>query len=746
LPRISDSRDLKNSAGHFLRFSSLRRTGDGSLAPLLALALLVGFPPALSAQTIVVDATPDHVTNSFRPIEALGAGVDRIPRAATDKVFTEPILKQILSAGWQTVTYRQNTELYVEAWHWNPQGTWSDSGDKGYFVGNATPTEMIRHSYGYPLPHQGFSRPDGHGYSRLTDGDTNSYWKSNPYLSKAFTGEDDALHPQWVVVDLASLQDINAIRINWTSPFAKRYLVQYWTGLDPIHEATKGNWVTFPGGIVNDGKDGETTLQLSRSSIPVRYVRIWMTESSETCDTHGSADRRNCLGYAVREIYLGTTTADGRFHDVIRHTADRAQTNTICSSVDPWHEGSVINDQGDQVGLDLFYTSGITRGLPAMIPVAMLYDTPENAVAEIAYLERRGYPISYIEMGEEPDGKHAQPEDYGALYLQWATALHRVDPKLRLGGPIFEGVNKDIEVSPDAQGKTSWMGRFFDYLRAHDRLGDLSFVSFEHYPFEPCKLQWSDLYEEANLVRHILQVWRDDGLPPGVPMFITESNIAAGSDESFLDIFAALWWADYVGSFLEGGGKAVYYFHYIPLGESHGCEGTSPGTFSMFTMDKDYKILQPNSQFFASQMINLEWVQPGSGEHRSFPCSSNITDGAAHVLVTSYAVLRPDGQWSLMLVNKDQGNPQPVHISFHDSKSKKDSYFTGSVTKVTFGSDQYQWHSNVNSVNGGTADPDGPAATSTINAGADTTYTLPRASVTVLRGTVAANFVPAKAK
>ena len=81
--------------------------------------------------------------------------MDRIPRAATDKVFTEPILKQILSAGWQTVTYRQNTELFVEAWHWNPQGTWSQPGDKGYFVGNATPTEMIRHSYGYPLPHQG---------------------------------------------------------------------------------------------------------------------------------------------------------------------------------------------------------------------------------------------------------------------------------------------------------------------------------------------------------------------------------------------------------------------------------------------------------------------------------------------------------------------------------------------------------------------------------------------------------------
>ena len=32
---------------------------------------------------------------------------------------------------------------------------------------------------------------------------------------------------------------------------------------------------------------------------------------------------------------------------MIRHTADRAQTNTICSSVDPWHEGAVVT--GDRI-------------------------------------------------------------------------------------------------------------------------------------------------------------------------------------------------------------------------------------------------------------------------------------------------------------------------------------------------------------------------------------------------------------
>ncbi|MGB8582512.1 MAG: discoidin domain-containing protein [Candidatus Sulfotelmatobacter sp.] len=711
----------------FLLFSFL--TAALTLAAIVPLAMT----PLAEAQTIRVDVTPEHAVNTFRPTEALGAGVDRISRSITDKVFTEPVIKQILSAGWQTVTYRQNTELHVEAWHWNPQGSWSEPGDRGYFTGSATPGEFIRHSFGYPLPHAGFSHPDGSSYSRMTDGDANTYWKSNPYLTKPYTGEDDSLHPQWVVVDLASPQQINAMRIDWAAPYARHYLVQYWTGKNPIHQATEGAWVTFQGGEVTAGAGGSGTLRLSTSPIRVQFVRIWMTESSNTCDSHGSSDRRNCLGYAIKELYLGTTTRDGVFHDVIRHTADRAQTTTICSSVDPWHDSTVVNQGGDQVGFDLFYTSGITRGLPAMIPVAMLYDVPENAAAEIAYIEKRGYPISYVEMGEEPDGKHTLPEDYAALYIQWADALHRVDPKLKLGGPIFEGVNHDIQVWPDAQGKTSWMGRFFDYLKAHQRIGDLAFVSFEHYPLEACKLQWSDLYDEAHLVSNILQVWRDDGLPPGVPMFITESNIAAGDDESFVDIFGALWWSDYVGAFLQAGGNAVYYFHYIPEPLDRNCENSSPGTFGMFKTDATYQTLQPTSQYFSGQMINLEWVQPGSGEHRVFPVTSDVHDDAGNTLVTAYALLRPDGQWSVMLINKDQQAAHEVQIQFHDDRAKKDANFAGPVSMVTFGSEQYQWHSNIG---GGTADPDGPAARSTLNAAEGTKFTMPKASVTVLRGTL----------
>jgi hypothetical protein len=148
------------------------------------------------------------------------------------------------------------------------------------------------------------------------------------------------------------------------------------------------------------------------------------------------------------------------------------------------------------------------------------------------------------------------PKDYVALYLQWATALHRVDPKLKLGVPIFTGVNEDILVWPDARGRTSWLHRFLDYLKAHGRLGDLTFMSFEHYPLAPCDINWADLYREPQLVENILQVWREDGVPADVPLMSTESNVSWELTDPMQDLFAGL--ADSVGAFLTHGG-AVYY-------------------------------------------------------------------------------------------------------------------------------------------------------------------------------------------
>jgi hypothetical protein len=172
---------------------------------------------------------------------------------------------------------------------------------------------------------------------------------------------------------------------------------------------------------LKDANGGTVTLKVTETPVSTRYLRVLMTESSHTCDEHATDDVRNCVGYAIQQITAGTIDAHGAFIEVPKDP--KARRTTYCvSSIDPWHSADDVNDSGayQHVGFDLFFTSGLTNKLPAMVPVTLLYGTPEDAAAQIAYIEKRGYPLGYVEVGEEPDGKHAMPEDYATLYIQWA--------------------------------------------------------------------------------------------------------------------------------------------------------------------------------------------------------------------------------------------------------------------------------------------------------------------------------------
>ena len=705
------------------------------------------------AQNITVDTT--RAVNSFSPPRALGGAIDRLRGGPTrednerntERLLTDPVLKEMLGAGWGTVTYRQNTELMIEAWHWNPRGTWSNAArQEGYFTGSAEPTsEMIRHSWAYPLPHRGATLGDGNGWSRLTDGDLKSYWKSNPYLTKMFTGDDDSQHPQWVMIDLGEKVDLNAIRIAWADPYARRYYIQYWTGeQQPFYNGiNKGAWQTFPMGTIVDGKGGMPTLKLMSWTASVRYLRIWMTESSNTCDTHGAQDKRNCVGYAINELYVGRVADDGQFTDVVKHLPSRQQTITWPSSVDPWHAASDLDyGRGDQIGLDFFFNCGVTRGLPAMIPVALLYTIPEDAANELAYVYKRKYPVSWIEMGEEADGQRVLPEDYAALYIQFAKAIHKLVPKAPLGGPAFEGTPGDVDSWADANGRVSFLGRFVAYLKARDRLQDFTFFSFEHYPCMGGRrcAEWNSLYWEPAYINRVIQAWKDNGLPANVPFFMTEGNDLGEGNQG--TVKAGLWQADYIGSFLTAGGSGTYYFHYIASGRG----GSGGGGF--LPIDENNRVRQYTPQYLSAQVITKEWVQPVDAIHKLYKVASDVKDKDGNILVTAYAVERPDGLWSVMLINKDQDNDHPVKVAFGGGGQNR--HFSGSVDRVVFGPNEYVFHPDPTPPTepaggrggrggrgaiSGHADPDGPPSKSTVaSEGAGTMYRLPKASIIVLRG------------
>jgi hypothetical protein len=75
---------------------------------------------AAQSQTVRVDITAGHATNSFSPLRALGAGVDGQFVPLIPEIYTPHNLEIMLSSGWGSVSYRLYTELSVQHWHWNP--------------------------------------------------------------------------------------------------------------------------------------------------------------------------------------------------------------------------------------------------------------------------------------------------------------------------------------------------------------------------------------------------------------------------------------------------------------------------------------------------------------------------------------------------------------------------------------------------------------------------------------------------
>jgi hypothetical protein len=645
------------SAGAMLRM----RAQGPSTAPLPADLQ----PPPISA---TVDVAVDRPLRSFSPEQAIGAALDGREAGETAQIYTRPNLRAMAAAGLGEVSYRLRTELGVQTWHAGSSGRWSEAARReGYWTSSGRPSGgSPKVSWGYRLPRRGdtIDQADDNGYSRLDDGSRQTFWKSNPYLDSHFTREPDGVHPQWVLIDLGRVRPVDALRIAWAQPYATRFNIQRYVGPSAVMLAghPPGYWRDFPRGSFS-GRPGEQTLRLASTPVPARFVRVLMYASSHTV-VPGSHDVRDRLGYAIGELYVGTLAPHGELRDLLVHRPSKDQTIVYTSSTDPWHRLIDRNPGYEQPSFQTVVHSGLTHGRPLLVPVPVLYGTPANAVAELKYLRALHVPIRGVELGEEPDGQLAAPEDYGALYVQFARAIHRALPDLPIGGPSLQTSVPDWLYWPDAHGDRSWTHRFLDYLRAHRAIGLLSFFSFEWYPYDNvCAAPGPQLAGASNLLTRTLALQRAHGLPANLPVYISEYGYSAFAGQDEVDLPGALLNADTVGTFLADGGATAYLYGYEPdvlIQESESCD--TWGNLVLIQSDSEHHALHRLATFWETQMLTHDWVLPGDGEHTLYATSSNATDSAGHELVRAYAVRRPDGRVSLLLLNVSPSQPYNISV------------------------------------------------------------------------------------
>ncbi len=665
---------------------------------------------------IVIDAA--QPVQTLRPDEAFGGALDGAGKDEIAGQYTPHNIKAMLEAGIGPVSYRLRTELGIEAWHWNEEGTWSDPAhQQGYWTSSDKPGAPLMMTHGYKLPRRGdtMDNANENSWSRLDDGDLDAFWKTNPYLDKTFTHMADN-HPQWAITDLGAYVPVDTIRIAWGTPYAVSYHLQYWVGgqFDPA-----GKWVDFPNGAVSNGSGGNSELKLA-APVSARFVRLLLLEGSNTAP-EGATDIRDRLGFAVREWYIGHTKADGSFSDYLQHAPDHTkQTWTLVSSSDPWHRAADRDDDLEQPGIDRLYTNGISRGLPMMIPVGAIYDTPDNAAALIRYVEARHYPIRGVELGEEPDGQLMSGIDYADLYIQAADAVHGVDPKLKLGGPSLQDAIADafMEDEPDK----SFTSQFVKRLQARGRIGDLGFFTFERYPFDNmCAPMGALLVKQTQGMDQLMARLDRDGVPRNADWTITEYGFSAFSGQPMVELPSALLNADVVGQFLTEGGVAAFLFGYTrstPANQHLACAGYGDMMLQEADENGDAKWRMP--MYWGAQLMTQQWALPGHDLHSLYKTEVSVPEQ----FVTAYALHRPDGQWAVMIVNRDAHDTHAVTLKMAGAGALK-----GKLQVYQYSPAQYAWLAKGES---GHPSRDLPPVHATMDAAG--TLSLPAFSLTVVRG------------
>jgi hypothetical protein len=637
-----------------------------------------------------------HPLATFSPSQALGAGVDGHGRGTLRDIYTAPNVAAMRSAGLDRLTYRLRTELGIEAWHWNPAGRWSDSAHaRGYWVSDSVSDTPITITHGFRLPRRGntIDQADNTGYSRMDDGDTATFWKSNPYLDPALDTGDSTPHPQWVIVDLGSISRVNSIRIAWADPFATAFRVQFWRGevVSDIDESPPGRWITFPRGDIRDSRGGDLQLSLADSAISTRFVRLILTASSHTAAA-GALDPRDSAGYAIRELWVGR--AGATFTDILRHgTSRQSQSLVYASSTDPWHRASDIDLDLEQPGFDRVVSSGLTSGNPMMIPVPVLFATPEDGANELRYLVHRGYAFDRVELGEEPDGQYVTPEDYAELYLRWARALRGIAPHAVLGGPSFQSPESQVMMAwPEDSAGAPWMTRFLTVLQHHHALGEYGFLSFEWYPFDDvCAATAPQLASAPGRLTEALRRLHEQGVPRTLPLVIAEYGYSAFASRAEVGIEGALYDADLLGHFLSLGGATAFLYGYEPTYLDHEPRCDAWGNNTLFLATNTRAIRKPVAAFHAIHLITHDWLELGSAQHAIYAASPTVA-GAPDSLLSAFAVKRPDGKWSVLLVNRDAKRPRSVQLRFADDSNA--AVIRGLHDEWLFSRAQYRWIPN----------------------------------------------------
>jgi len=170
-----------------------------------------------------------------------------------------------------------------------------------------------------------------------------------------------------------------------------------------------------------------------------------------------------------------------------------------------------------------------------------------------------------------------------------------------------------------------------------------------------------------------------------LPLVIGEFNYSVFPCRPKVDLSGALLNAETVAQFLCGGGEAVYYYGYEPNKLEQTCG--SWGNHLMLLRGEDGRLI-PVATFRALRMLSREWLDPQGGVHAAYQVRVRTCHpDEERDLLSAFALKRPDGKWSLLLINKDSVRAASISL-------KPRPLGSHALRLTTYSQKEYQWAAN----------------------------------------------------
>ena len=341
-------------------------------------------------------------------------------------------------------------------YHWNGAGrydadsTWIAS-DSGYKPGWQAETV-----------YRGTTKLDisYNGTSRITDGDTTTFWWSNPDHPKA---------PGWFLLDLGTLSPIDSLVLHLGDLRPDSVVIEKWTGASGVYPPPNqqaSGWVavaTLP---------ASSRVAATVASFSSRYVGVRPIGSMPQ-------------GWKVAEFALWNAGTR-----VTKHSTDPSlQTAVIAVSA---HGAS--RKKGAVPNWDFEAYMTWMRNYPTSIPmVSVNYGTgtAQEAASWVRYANvTRDYAIRRWQIGNEnsgswEEGGSVSARQYATRFVQYAKAMKAVDPTISVYGPLTPEANWLSDASGDFDGR-SWLQGFLEFVDSaeqQDQARYLDGVDVHTYPY-----------------------------------------------------------------------------------------------------------------------------------------------------------------------------------------------------------------------------------------------------------------------